>query len=145
MLVFDPAKLFDVERWFNSNPGPGSMWHVIIGVAGLIVFFVGWYFYLFLSRRFREERYRHSIVMNVGQGMMYIGFITFCLCFFRIFDMPFFSMRLWLYLTLAVGLGLLIFFIYHMVRVYPEKMRLIARQSASREYAARAPRRPAHD
>ena len=75
--------------------------------------------------------------MNVGQGMMYIGMIAFFLCFFRIFDMPFFSMRLWLYLDIATGIGLLGYLIYYVYRIYPERMRFVERQHANREHTAR--------
>jgi divalent metal cation (Fe/Co/Zn/Cd) transporter len=124
----------NLPRTFNSNPGPGSDWHILFGTLGMLLGVLGIWLYSFAPRTvYRHDDYRTMLAENVGQCLMYVGFLLAFFAFCRIVDLPFFSMRLWLYLTLLTGLGLAAYLAYYMLRVYPKRVANIARLARIRE------------
>jgi hypothetical protein len=135
---FDPSKLINIGRWFDTQPGPGSTWHVILGALFAIGIVVGTYLYQFYAnQQLRNDRYRASLARNVGQGLLWVCIFGLIVVFFRLLDVGFFGMRLWLYLDLLIGIGLAVYLGYYMFKIYPVRLAAIQRAAARQAYLPR--------
>ncbi|GIW05373.1 MAG: hypothetical protein KatS3mg060_0178 [Dehalococcoidia bacterium] len=134
MPPFDPAKLLDLARWFNPQPGPASSWYTILGAVFLIAIVVGIYLVWLVPRYyFRDNRYHARLLANIGQGILWIASIGLIVVVFRLLDVGFFGMRLWLLLDAIAALVLLGYLIWYLRTVYPVRMAAIERQRRNRD------------
>lgn len=145
MPPIDFSKLIDFGRWIETQPGPASGWYVVLGAVFSVGIALGLYLYWFLARnRFRDQRYYAMLSRNIGQGLLWFCILGLIVVFFRIIDVGFFGMRLWLLLDGILGLILLGYLIWYMLRVYPRRMGAINRQRALRAYMPKAGARRHH-
>ncbi|MCL6649490.1 MAG: hypothetical protein K6U89_14280 [Chloroflexi bacterium] len=132
---FDPAKLLDVARWLNPQPGPPSSWYTILGAVFLVAIVVGLYLQWFAPRIFfPDDRYRGQLARNIGQGILWVAGIGLTVVVFRLLDVGFFSMRLWLLLDAMLALVLLGYLVWYLRTVYPKRIAVIERQRRNREF-----------
>jgi hypothetical protein len=138
---FDPEKLLDLQRWLNPQPGPASSWYVILGAFFLIAIVAGIYLVWFAPRQyFRHDRYRGMILRNVGQGVLWVASIGLIVVTFRLLDVGFFGMRLWLLVDLLIAIGLAAYLIWYMRTVYPRRIAVMERQRRKAEWTPKRKR-----
>lgn len=138
MPPFDPAKLLDLGRWFNPQPGPASSWYTILGAFFLIAIVAGIYLVWFVPRHFfRDHRYHAMLAANIGQGILWVATIGLIVVVFRLLDVGFFGMRLWLLLDAILALVLIGYLVWYLRTVYPKRIAAIERQRRARELQPR--------
>jgi small-conductance mechanosensitive channel len=135
---FDPAKLLDLARWFNPQPGPASSWYTILGAGFLIAIVIGIYLVWLVPRHFfGNDRYHAQLAANIGQGILWVATIGLIVVIFRLLDVGFFGMRLWLLLDAIAALVLLGYLLWYLRTVYPQRIAAIERQRRNREFVSK--------
>ncbi|MCS7001500.1 MAG: hypothetical protein NZ518_01500 [Dehalococcoidia bacterium] len=129
MPPLDVARLFDVGRWFEVQPGPASLWYVILAAIVTTGLAAGVYAYVMMPKyQFRDDEYHAMLARNIGQGLIWLCGAALFVITFRILDVGLFGMRLWLVIMLLIGLGLLGYLIYYFRTVYPERIAVLREQ-----------------
>ncbi|MFN8532991.1 MAG: hypothetical protein U0556_05555 [Dehalococcoidia bacterium] len=135
MPPFDPAKLLDLSRWLDAQPGPASSWYTILGAIFSIAIAIGIYLvWLAPHHYFRHDRYHARLARNIGQGILWIAGIGLIVVVFRLLDVGFFGMRLWLLLDAIVGIALIVYVIHYLRTVYPKRRAGMERQRRKQAY-----------
>jgi hypothetical protein len=87
-------------------------------------------------RRFENHKLRRDMVNVASQMIMWvtaIGLIFFLIRAMR-FELLTLERRFWLYLTFAIYLGMIAYFVYYVRVVYPPKLAAFEKHRARRKY-----------
>lgn len=133
--MVDLKKLVDVGRWFNSFPGPPGPLYLV-----LVVFFILWTalsIYLFAFRRkvFAQRPAMKGMATRFGWYAIWIGVLGLLLLGVRYAAIPYFDMRIFLYLTILAALGFAGFLLYYGRVQYPKRVAEIRAFELRRKYA----------
>lgn len=127
--LFDPTFLFDI------NPGYPSDWYSILAALFGLILIAAQGLYLWWARpAFARDPYRLRLARRVALTAGSVSSVAILLIAARYLTIPFLSMRFLLILTILVGLGLLAYFAFYMVRVFPTRSAVQEREAARQRY-----------
>ncbi|MBI2914386.1 MAG: hypothetical protein HYY08_00520 [Firmicutes bacterium] len=138
------AKLFDPGYLFDPSPaGPPSGWYEVLAIAFIVISLAvqGLYYY-WARRSFAQDVYHLRLARTVAMFVGAVSSVALILILARYLSLPFLSMRILLILTIVVGLVLAAYFVYYMVRVYPLKTAMAAREAIRQRYLPQQRPRP---
>ena len=129
---FDWNFLTSEPRSPNIKIGPFA-WGFLVLMLGLIV--GGIYGYRVLRPRWKNTNtVWYRAVARFGQPALWIGVLGILFLFFRVVELNFFNMRLWLYLVGLAFLGLAGWFFYWYRNQYPQEMAKFQKTQKARQY-----------
>lgn len=110
-----------LKYFFALNPGSTFSYYIpVLVYCGLLI--VGGYAVDFYIKKTKNEnRTFKSMFGSLPKKLRWLGFITLFLLATRYENIPYFSMRIWLYLSLAVFLYLAGKYVYLFVKKYPSE------------------------
>jgi hypothetical protein len=115
--------------------GPFSIFYLVLfGLSFILALFM----YYDGPRRFENHKLRRDMVNVASQMIMWvtaIGLIFFLIRAMR-FELLTLERRFWLYLTFAIYLGMIAYFVYYVRVVYPPKLAAFEKHRARRKYTA---------
>jgi hypothetical protein len=130
---FDWNFLTSEPRSPNIKIGPFA-WVFLVLMLGLIV--GGIYGYRVQRPRWKNTNtVWYRAVGRFGQPALWIGVLGILFLFFRVVELNFFNMRLWLYLIGLAFLGLAGWFFYWYRNQYPQEMAKFQKTQKARQYA----------
>lgn len=119
MNDLDLANFWSWDHWFKTDPGPAADWYVYLGaLLGLILLGVTAWYFGYARMRLRPHVYKFKLARRMTEATAWVTVIGILLIACRLAGLPYLSMRVWLYLDLLVGLGLLIYLGYIMLFRY---------------------------
>jgi protein-S-isoprenylcysteine O-methyltransferase Ste14 len=113
--------------------GPFSIIFLVIFVTGFVVALGLNYD---VGKRFRENRLLYELVQRGASIAMIVFGIGLFFFMFRALHLSAFGlhMRIWLYLTFLIAVGIGAYFYYYVKNIYPEKVRAIEAARIKRRY-----------
>ncbi len=128
-------KLLDPGYLFDLNPGPPSDWYAIVAAIFAVVLLVAQGLYHFWAKSaFAQNAYLLRLARIVVMLAGAVSSVAILLVIARYLTLPFLSMRFLLLLTILVGIGLAAYFVYYMVKIFPMKTAMLARESIRQRY-----------
>lgn len=141
--MIDFHKLIDPSRWFAAFPEPPGPLYLV-----LVAFFVVWtivamVLYLFRGRIFARQPALKGMATRFGWYAVSIGWIGLFFLAVRYAQIPYFDMRIFLFLTILLALFFVGFVIYYLRVRYPKRVAEIRAHERRQKYAPEPKRRRA--
>lgn len=139
--MLDLKKLFDLGRWFDAFPGPPGTWY-LVALVGFIIWTIGSIvLYLFRGRIFAGNPALKGMVTRFWSYAFTIGLLGLFFVAVRYASIPYFDMRVFLYLTILLAVGFVGFIVYYLKARYPKRVAELQAEALRRKYASTSRRR----
>ena len=102
---------------FNSNPGTAFEYYVPLLILASVLVISSIIFSAYYKKRKKVDFAFKRLFKSLSNRLMLFGILLFVLIAVRYENIPYFSMRIWLYILLLV----LLYFIYRYLKVYKVK------------------------
>lgn len=128
------AYFLSLFRWFQLRPGPPpeGYWALAglyaLGLVASAAYFVS------VRQRFGDHAYRIAIARRVGisSGILCVFGLIFVTL--RFLEVPYLSLRLWVYTITLGAFGLGLFLAYYFVRKYPVSLHAFDERQLRQRY-----------
>ncbi len=121
--MFDITNLMTAEYFFNRAPGGDFL----LGYPVLIFFVLVLFVKTFLYKKASQDKYFKKTIRKGFGKFKFLGVTGIILCLARFGDVPFFSMRFLLYVTLVATIVFLIKEGLRVKRDYKKRLDSVAR------------------
>lgn len=120
--MFDLRKFVEVGRWFSPFPGPPGPLYLVLGLFFVVLVVGSILLYVFRARIFAQKPVLKGMVTRFGWYPFWIGVTGLLLLAARYGQVPYFDMRILLYLTVLAALGFIGFIVYYLRARYPRRV-----------------------
>lgn len=137
------ANFFSLFHWFQLRPGPPPA--IYWGLAGLYVLALGASaaYYFNIQQRFAGHLFRVAVARRVGLGAGTLSAFGIIFVALRFWEVPYLSLRLWVYIVTIVAVGLGGFLAYYFLRMYPAALQAFDERILKQRYMPKPKAKPA--
>jgi hypothetical protein len=135
MPPLDPAQWFNLEHWFDGNPGPPSAWYwlflvfyVLVAVAGMVLY---WYI---RPRQYAGHTLHNRMAEVAGIASVSWAVWGMLLLGVRALGIGLLSARLLTLLTMLGGVGLAGYAAYFYYKLYPPRLETYRREEERKRF-----------